>query len=64
MPRENEKKTRLPFDIGFIGGIVIVLVAREVAAALEASWLLYVGVVAGGWLCVRAVFKHIKDLHK
>ncbi len=54
----KDRKVRLPFNKGFIGGILIVVAAR----ALETDWLLYCGIVVGGALCVRAVFRALKDM--
>jgi hypothetical protein len=60
--KQSDGKTRLPFNWGFVGGILIVVLAREVAQALDVDWLLYVGLAVGGALCVRAVLLALRDL--
>jgi hypothetical protein len=62
VPKDEKQKTRLPFDKGFIGGILIVMAAREVARAIEATWILYAGLIVGGVLCIRAVFRALKSM--
>lgn len=58
----KKQKTRLPFDFGFVGGILIVLLFREISRAFDVAWILYVGLAIGGALCVRAVFRFLRDL--
>ena len=58
----KKQRNRLPFDKRFIGGILIVVLGRELAQYQAMSWLLYVGLAVGGALCLWAVFDALKDM--
>ena len=62
MVEREQRKARLPFDKWFVAGILIVVLAREVSSAMNAEWILYGGLIVGGALCLRAVFRALKDM--
>lgn len=58
-----KKKPRpLPFRMGFILGILLVFIAKLFAGRFDEPWILYVGVVLGGGLCVIDIFRALKQM--
>ena len=62
MVTPERRKTRLPWSWGFWIGIAIVFASRELANAFDARWVLYIGLICGGGLCIRDVFRALRDM--
>lgn len=62
MVTPERQKTRLPWSWAFWIGIAIVYASREISIALDARWVLYVGLIVGGGLCIREVFRALRDM--
>jgi hypothetical protein len=58
----KQNPPRLPFSWGFIGGIIIIVVMREIGLALGCDWLIYLGAIVGLAVSGRDVFRALKNM--
>lgn len=59
--KKNERP--LPFRPGFLLGILIVFAAKFLSTHFDAPWVLYVGAVIGGALCIVDVFRALTRMN-